>query len=128
MDNNTNVEKFKAITEEMVKLYELKNKNYGNSFDKSLNEDGLLVAKIRLGDKLGRFSSLLKANSIGTKEESIEDTLIDLANYTVMTLKWMKNKKQNSIASTESGKISDLYSDTNNISTTISTRNKVGYI
>ena len=123
-----NVEKFKAITEEMVKLYEVKNKNYGNSFDKSLDEDGLLVSKIRLGDKLGRFSSLLKANSIGTKEESIEDTLIDLANYTVMTLKWMRNKKQNSIASTESGKISDLYSNINNISTTISTRNKVGYI
>ena len=123
-----NVEKFKAITEEMVKLYEVKNKNYGNSFDKSLDEDGLLVSKIRLGDKLGRFSSLLKANSIGTKDESIEDTLIDLANYAVMTLKWMRNKKQNSIASTESGKISDLYSDTNNISTTISTRNKVGYI
>ena len=128
MDNNTNVEKFKAITEEMVKLYEVKNKNYGNSFDKSLDEDGLLVSKIRLGDKFGRFSSLLKANSIGTKEESIEDTLIDLANYAVMTLKWMRNKKQNSIASTESGKISDIYSDMNNVSTTTSTRNKVGYI
>ena len=122
-----NVEKFKAITEEMVKLYEVKNKNYGNSFDKSLDEDGLLVSKIRLGDKLGRFSSLLKANSIGTKDESIEDTLIDLANYAVMTLKWMRNKKQNSIASTESGKISDLYSNTNNVNTTISTRNKIGY-
>ena len=123
-----NVEKFKAITEEMVKLYEVKNKNYGNSFDKSLDEDGLLVSKIRLGDKLSRFSSLLKANSIGTKEESIEDTLIDLANYAVMTLKWMRNKKQNSIASTEGGKISGIYSDMNNVSTTTSIRNKVGYI
>lgn len=91
MDYVSKVEEFKAITEEMAKLYEVKNKNYGNSFDESLDEDGLLVSKIRIGDKFKRFSSLLKMNSNGTPDESIRDTLIDMANYAIMTVMWMNS-------------------------------------
>ena len=86
-----NVEKFKKMTAEMAALYEEKNRNYGNSFDKSLDEDGLLVSKIRLGDKYNRFSNLLKQKSKGTSDESIKDTLIDLANYAIMTVMWLEN-------------------------------------
>lgn len=85
-----NVERFKEITDKMISLYEEKNNNYGNSFDKSLDEDGLLVSKIRLGDKYNRFSTLIKNKSKGTTEESIIDTLIDLANYSIMTLLWIE--------------------------------------
>lgn len=87
-----NVEQFKKMTAEMAALYEEKNRNYGNSFDKSLDEDGLLVSKIRLGDKYNRFSNLLKQKSKGTSDESIKDTLIDLANYAIMTVMWLENK------------------------------------
>ena len=117
-----NIEKFKKITAEMANLYEEKNRNYGNSFDKSLDEDGLLVSKIRLGDKFNRFSSLLKQQSNGTSDESIKDTLIDLANYAIMSIMWMENQK-----------FIELNGQTNNC-TTISPsnitvlRNKVGYI
>ena len=86
-----NIEKFKILTANMAALYEEKNKNYGNSFDKSLDEDGLLVSKIRLGDKYNRFSNLLKQKSKGTSDESIKDTLIDLANYAIMTIMWLEN-------------------------------------
>src|SRR5699024_10866424 len=48
---NNNVIHFNSVTKNMVALYSRKNRDYGNSFDKSLDEDGLLVAKIRLGDK-----------------------------------------------------------------------------
>lgn len=85
------VEQFKKMTAKMAELYEEKNKNYGNSFDKSLDEDGLLVSKIRLGDKYNRFSSLFKQKSKGTSDESIKDTLIDLANYAIMTVMWLEN-------------------------------------
>ena len=83
---------FDVITEQMHDTYIKKNHDYGNSFDKSLDEDGLLVAKIRLGDKYNRFSQLLKKDA-EVADESIQDTLIDLANYAVMTLLWMKNKE-----------------------------------
>ena len=83
--------RFKKITKEMVDLYSRKNTDYGGSFDESLDEDGLLVAKIRLKDKLNRFSQLINNDSL-VEDESIRDTLIDLANYSVMTLMWLNDE------------------------------------
>ena len=117
-----NIEKFKKITAEMANLYEEKNRNYGNSFDKSLDEDGLLVSKIRLGDKFNRFSSLLKQQSNGTNDESIKDTLIDLANYAIMSIMWMENQK-----SIKLDGHTNNYTSTSTSNTTV-LRNKVGYI
>lgn len=88
---NGNEARFKKITKEMVELYSRKNTDYGGSFDESLDEDGLLVAKIRMKDKLNRFSQLID-NDILVKDESIRDTLIDLANYSIMTLMWMNDE------------------------------------
>ncbi|WP_235888741.1 nucleotide modification associated domain-containing protein [Ruoffia tabacinasalis] len=85
---------FKHITDLMNNLYERKNADYGNSFDRSLDADGLLVAKIRLGDKYNRFSQLISKQA-QIKSESIEDTLIDLANYAVMTLIWLSKEDKN---------------------------------
>lgn len=81
-------DKFNLVTDEMAELYARKNKDYGNSFDRSLDEDGLLVTKIRLSDKINRFSTLIKNDAL-VKDESIRDTLIDLANYAVMTIMWL---------------------------------------
>lgn len=93
----TNIEKFEKITQLMLEIYKVKNANYGSSFDKSLDEDGLIVSKIRLGDKFNRFASLLKKDSMGTADESIYDTLLDLANYAILTIMWLKNKEEESI-------------------------------
>ena len=117
-----NIEKFKKLTAEMADLYEEKNRNYGNSFDKSLDEDGLLVSKIRLGDKFNRFSSLLKQQSNGTSDESIKDTLIDLANYAIMSIIWMENQKFVKLDENINGCISTSSSNTKVL------RNKIGYI
>ena len=117
-----NIEKFKILTANMAALYEEKNRNYGNSFDKSLDEDGLLVSKIRLGDKFNRFSSLLKQQSNGTNDESIKDTLIDLANYAIMSIMWMENQKFIELNENINSYISKSTSDTTIL------RNKVGYI
>lgn len=83
---------FKEILNRMEETHTQKNHDYGNSFDKSLDADGLLVAKIRLGDKYNRFSSLLKKEA-EVKDESIKDTLLDLANYAAMTLRWMEENE-----------------------------------
>lgn len=117
-----NIEKFKKLTAKMADLYEEKNRNYGNSFDKSLDEDGLLVSKIRLGDKYNRFVSLLKQQSNGTSDESIKDTLIDLANYAIMSIMWMENQKSIKLDGNTHNYTSISTSDTTVL------RNKVGYI
>lgn len=84
---------FADILDEMWELYKLKNAMYGSSFDQTLDEDGLLVSKIRMTDKLNRFSTLAKYGLSKADDESMEDTLIDLANYAVMTVKWLRSKK-----------------------------------
>ena len=85
---------FKVITNEMLDLYEIKNKNYGDSFSKQFQEYGLTSVCIRLEDKLNRLKSLNKQISeakngivdIDVEDESIKDTLIDLANYSVLAI------------------------------------------
>lgn len=78
---------FNVVTKEMKDLYELKNKNYGNSFSLSYDEYGLTMVCIRLEDKLRRLKSLNKqGKEANVDDESIRDTLIDLANYSVMAI------------------------------------------
>lgn len=78
--------KHKSICQDLNKLYEAKNKDYGDSFGKSYQEYGLTMACIRLEDKLNRLKALNKNGNQEVKDESIEDTLLDLANYSIMTI------------------------------------------
>lgn len=52
-------------------------------------ERGLLV---RMLDKIGRISTLIKNNSPQV-QESIEDTLIDLINYSAILITYLKTKE-----------------------------------
>ena len=87
------VEKFTEITSNMAKTYAAKNHDYGNSFEQSLDKFGLVASVVRLGDKMNRIESLTKKEA-QVKDESIKDTLLDMANYAIMTVMRM-NKKQN---------------------------------
>lgn len=73
------------VCEQLNKIYEAKNRDYGNSFSKQYREYGITSSAIRLEDKFLRFKNLVKNEAL-VKDESIEDTLIDLANYAVMTV------------------------------------------
>ncbi len=89
---NESVRQFSSITKNMTKIYAAKNHDYGNSFEESLDEFGLAASVVRLGDKMNRIKSLIKKEA-RVKEESIKDTLLDMASYSVMTLMWL-NKQQ----------------------------------
>lgn len=88
-----NVQQFMDITTNMAKTYAAKNHDYGNSFGQSLDEEGLAASRIRMGDKWNRYKTLSKTNDIEVKDESIEDTLLDLANYAIMTVMWLRNSR-----------------------------------
>lgn len=83
---------FSDITKKMAVTYEAKNHDYGNAFGKSVEEFGLVAAAVRMNDKMERIKSLIKLQSgeQRVKDESLEDTLLDLANYAVMTLVELK--------------------------------------
>jgi nucleoid-associated protein YejK len=89
------LQKHEEICKELNKLYEAKNKDYGDSFGKSYSEYGLTMACIRLEDKLNRLKALNKNAEQQVKDESMEDTLLDLANYAIMTVIEMRNSEPN---------------------------------
>jgi hypothetical protein len=82
---------FDQILLNMSETYHKKNHDYGNSFEKSCNEFGLTAPIIRMSDKLERIKTLNKISPL-IGDERIEDTLLDLANYAVMTLLWVKSQ------------------------------------
>lgn len=83
---------FSDITIEMLETYIKKNNDYGDSFGKMYKEFGLTGSAIRISDKINRFKTLINTNS-KVKDESIEDTLLDLANYAIMTVIEMRLDK-----------------------------------
>jgi len=82
----TKVEKHMALCHEINDLYARKNADYGDSFHTSFEEEGMAMVRIRLGDKFNRFKTLSRGNSQQVKDESIRDTLLDLANYALMAV------------------------------------------
>lgn len=82
---------FREITDYMYQIYEKKNADYGDSFSKTFEEFGLTASAIRINDKTERFKKLIKQNA-QVQDESIKDTLLDLANYAVLTLMEMSKK------------------------------------
>lgn len=87
---------FEDTQKELTELYKKKNKDYGNSFNESLNKYGLLPTVLRLTEKTKRLETLyLNNGSSSIKDENVDDTLKDIANYCIITLTWLKNKKLN---------------------------------
>ncbi|ACO84104.1 DUF1599 domain-containing protein [Clostridium botulinum] len=77
-------DKHKIICEELNKIYKVKNHDYGDSFGETYKKLGIISAVTRITDKVNRLQSLCIKDAL--VDESIQDTLIDLANYSIMTL------------------------------------------
>lgn len=82
---NEKVLRHKEICDGLNELYARKNHDYGDSFHTTFVEEGLAMARIRLGDKFSRLSCNDRDQQQVT-DESIRDTLLDLANYAIMTV------------------------------------------
>ena len=74
----------RSYTENLSETLIAKNADYGNSFSESYKKHGLVSATIRLEDKLNRLNNLLKNEA--QVDESIDDTLLDIAGYAILTL------------------------------------------
>jgi hypothetical protein len=81
-----------VICQKLNELYINKNRDYGDNFGRGYKEYGMLMPVIRLEDKLNRVKSLIK-NEAAVKDESLIDTLMDLANYSIMTIIELEGEK-----------------------------------
>ena len=81
------IARHKELCDYIHELYERKNHDYGDSFHQTFVEEGMAMPRIRLSDKLSRFKALTKCNDQQkVNDESIIDTLLDLANYAILTV------------------------------------------
>ena len=76
---------FKEIALEVAGIVERKNSDYGNSFEKTINEYGNTAYYLRIEDKLSRLKSLDKKDRKVLDESKI-DTLKDIIGYTLLML------------------------------------------
>ena len=65
--------------------------DYGNSFDKGMDNIGMTYGVGRIYDKMNRLITLTKKEA-QVKDESIDDTLRDLACYSMMMLAYRKRQ------------------------------------
>ena len=99
MGNNINRNDLRSqICKDLHNLYVTKNSDYGNSVSDTFDKFGIDAFLVRMYDKLNRLYSLTRTD---TKQmvfdEKIEDTLLDLANYAILTIIELQYKKPSSI-------------------------------
>lgn len=85
-------DKHRQICDKLNDIYRRKNADYGDSFGKSFEKHGLYASVIRLEDKFNRFENLITKEAL-VKDESIIDTLLDMANYAIMTVVELEGEK-----------------------------------
>ncbi len=85
----------KTIQAEALELFTRKNKDYGDAFA-TYGPIGVLV---RLGDKIQRLLSITNNGITLVSNESLRDTLMDLHNYSAMSIMLMDSDKTSKSAS-----------------------------
>ena len=84
---------FCNIAKEMCELYAKKNHYYGNLFNDGCDRIGISYPLERLLDKIYILIACMGEKDEMQINEYIEDTLKDLACYSVMTLSYLIRKK-----------------------------------
>lgn len=104
--NDLYIDVHKKLLDDMHDLYIKKNADYGNSVHDTYEKYGLVSFLVRMEDKLNRVRNLNKDNvkisDAKVKDEKIEDTLMDLANYAILAI--MELKREKSFFKTENAK------------------------
>jgi len=100
MNNEKFLKEFSSTVKQMGKIVKAKNHDYAGekaftnfelveSLGITTVERGMLV---RMSDKMSRISNLIDKSG-KVEDEKIEDTLIDLANYSIILSIYLKQKK-----------------------------------
>lgn len=94
---------FEDTTKKMVEICKAKNADYSGAVEDAFanfarvetlgickTEQGFLT---RMTDKLCRIASFTAKGELQVKDESVEDTLLDLANYAILMRLYIKSKE-----------------------------------
>jgi hypothetical protein len=88
---------FQEVTRVMLATTTRKNNDYGGPDDpwKNFRDFGTLGIVVRMSDKFARIkTALVEKRGLEVSDESVEDTLIDLANYAIICLLYHRSERQ----------------------------------
>ena len=90
------IQMHEQLCKELNDTYIKKNHDYGDSFGETFKKLGIISAVTRISDKYNRLVSLCTKTEeeMMVKDESITDTLLDMANYCIMTVIELRKNKQ----------------------------------
>ena len=75
---------FESVLKQMLETYKAKNNDYGNSVQDTYDKFGDISFLTRINDKINRLNTLCVKGNQQVLDESINDTILDLANYAVL--------------------------------------------
>lgn len=93
----------KEMCDKMIEITALKNSDYANGEDAFSNFrlcESVGVASTlqgfltRMLDKIARINSFVQKGTLAVKDESVQDTLLDLANYSILMAGFIKSEAE----------------------------------
>lgn len=85
---------FTKLTDSMVALTKRKNADYAGDSDpfRNFREFGTMGFLVRMSDKWSRIKNLVGGDKAPqVKDETVEDTLLDLATYSLLLICWLRS-------------------------------------
>lgn len=104
----------------MLNLMAKKNADYGNAFNKGCDKLGYRYGLARMYDKANRLIHLIEddfkgCNKPNVKDESMFDTIQDLANYCNMLLAWLNTTVEGELVIHSTGELESSFIDISNL-------------
>ena len=104
----------------MLNLMAKKNADYGNAFNKGCDKLGYRYGLARMYDKANRLIHLIEddfqgCNKPNVKDESMFDTIQDLANYCNMLLAWLNTTVEGEPIIPSTGELESSFIDISNL-------------
>lgn len=104
MNREQYLAEFESITKQMLEITRAKNSDYTGdeaqpfknftmveTMGAATTEQGFFT---RMNDKMMRFAGFLKNGTLKVADEKIEDTLMDLANYCILCICYLRSKNK----------------------------------
>jgi hypothetical protein len=89
--NSTGIS-FGDICASMIELHDKKNADYADAFTKSMDIFGSPYLVSRLHDKVQRLINFSLGTEVQVKDETVLDTLMDLACYAIMGIEYYQKR------------------------------------
>lgn len=106
-----NLQQHKQLLQQIHDTYVKKNHDYGDSFSRSFKKYGLVAAMVRMEDKWNRLDNMASGAEQKVADETIRDTLLDLAGYCVMTTMELDREKDNANQKAFEEQVRDEYTE-----------------